>query len=205
MAAPLKTHERNYVIQLLSLGNTKAEIVAKFEAKYHRSIHHTTISRLKSKNAPAISEAHEIIAGGSEIIGANVLKQKTYRLMDRKLDRALEDDDQMALLRQQLKAGEIDQEFFNTEAAKLEKISIRELTAIADSMHTHAKQGDEEPALSAADQAALTLLMQGINSGNPMTLVQVLNPSLKIDRPIVESPAPPEDTPDPDPAPWPSR
>ena len=195
MAAPLKRHERNYVVQLLALGNTVKEITAKFEDRYKHSIHQTTISRIKSQNAVAISDAHEVLAGSSEIVGANALKQKTYKLIDKKLDRAIEDDDQIAILRQQLKAGEIDQEFFNIEYAKLEKISIRELTAIADSMHQHAKQGDEEPVLSAADQAALQLLMKGINSGNPLTLVQVLNPQLNVGHPSAGSQAPPVDIP----------
>lgn len=194
MAAPLPTYQREYVVQLLALGNTKREIQEKFEARYHRTIHPVTISRIKSQNKPAISDAHDVIATGSEIVGAATLKQKAYRALNRKMDRAEQDETEIDKLRAQLRAGEIDKKEFDMEVARYEVLTVRELTQIADSMHQHSKNSDETPQLTPADQAALQALMAGINNGNPLQLIQVLNPTMNV-HPTVGSQAPPADTP----------
>lgn len=174
-------------MQLLALGNTKPEIIKKFEERYHRRINPSTIIRLKKQQAVAIGEAHDVLAVQSEIVGASALKQKTHRLLNNRLDRAIEDESEIDVLRAKLKAGEIDKDEFDREAARYEVLTITELTKLSDSMHQQAKNSDEDPSLTPQDQAALQLLMQGINSGNPLQLIQVLNPKVY---PNGENPAP---------------
>ncbi len=184
---PLPQHQRDYIVQLLALGNTKPEIIRKFEERYHRRINPSTIIRLKKAQKHEISEAHDVLAVRSEIVGANALKQKTHRLLNNRLDRAIEDESEIDKLRAQLKAGEITRDMFDKECARYEVLTITELTKLSDSMHNQAKGGDEDPALSPQDQAALQILMQGINQGNPLQLIQVLNPKVY---PNGENPAP---------------
>lgn len=194
MAAPLQEHQRQYIVSLLALGNTKPEIIKKFNERYHRKIHPTTIIRLKKQQGIAIGEAHDVLAAKSEIVGANALKQKTYRLLDRKLDRAIDDDTEIDQLRAKLKAGEIDRKEFDYECAKYEVLTVRELTQIADTMNKHGKGEEDDGALSPQDQAMLQMIMQAINSGNAVNLVQVVNPQIHAS-PIGGNPVPPVDIP----------
>lgn len=188
---PLPTYQREYIVQLLALGNTKPEIIKKFEERYHRRINPSTIIRLKKQQSVAIGEAHDVLATRSEIIGAAALKQKTHRLINTRLDRAIEDESVIDKLRNQLAAGEITRDEFDRDAARYEVLTINELTKLSDAMHNQAKNSDEDPALTPQDQAALQLLMQGINSGNPLQLIQVLNPKVY---PNGENPAPQADS-----------
>lgn len=184
---PLPTYQREYIVQLLALGNTKPEIIKKFEERYKRRINPSTIIRLKKQQATAIHEAHDVLAVQSEIVGANALKQKTHRLINNKLDRAIADESEIDKLRAQLKAGEISAKEFDIECARYEVLTISELTKLSDAMHNQGKTSDEDPTLSPQDQAALQLLMQGMNNGNPLQLIQVLNPKVY---PNGENPAP---------------
>lgn len=147
----------------------------------------------------AIGEAHDAFASKSEIVGANALRQKSYRLLDRKLDRAINDDSEIDVLRAQLKAGEIDRKTFDFECAKYEVMTTRELTQIVDTMNKHGKGEDDSAALTPQDQALLSMIMQGINSGNPVQLVQILNPQIHAS-PNVGSPVPPAGNPATQPA-----
>lgn len=184
---PLPQHQRDYIVQLLALGNTKPEIIDKFEERYKRRINPSTIIRLKKQQKEEIAEAHDVLAVRSEVVGANALKQKTHRLLNNRLDRAIEDETVIDQLRAQLKAGEITRDQFDRECARYEVLTITELTKLSDSMHQQAKNSDEDPSLTPQDQAALQLLMQGINQGNPLQLIQVLNPKVY---PNGENPAP---------------
>lgn len=189
---PLPQHQRDYIVQLLALGNTKPEIIKKFEERYHRRINPSTIIRLKKQQKEEIDEAHDVLAVRSEIVGAAALKQKTHRLINNRLDRAIEDESEIDKLRAQLKAGEITRDQFDREAARYEVLTITELTKLSDAMHQQAKGSDEDPLLTPQDQAALQLIMQGINNGNPLQLIQVLNPKVY---PNGENPAPQADNP----------
>lgn len=162
--------------------------------RYKFTVHPDTIGRIKQRRKLEIHDAHDVIAAGSELIGAAALKQKTHRLINRKLERAIEDDTEIDKLRAQLRAGEITRAKFDEECARYEVLTINELVKVSDSMHTQSKTEDDTGALTAQDQAALQLLVEGIRSGNPFQLVQVLNPN-SVFRPSVESPAPPVGTP----------
>lgn len=190
MASNLPVYQREYIVQLLALGNTKPQIIEKFEDRYGRRIHPTTIIRLKKKYRRNIHDAHDIIAAGSDMVGAAALKQKSYRLLDRKLDQAIEDQTELDKLRLRLKAGEITKQEFDRESERYEVLTINELTKVADSMHTHTKQNNENEPLTPQDQAALQLLVEGIKSGNPFQLVQVINPRVRDSRPSAENPVP---------------
>lgn len=190
----LPQYQRDYIVQLLALGNTKPEIIKKFEERYGRRIHPTTIIRLKKQQAIAIGEAHQVLATRSEIVGADALKQKTYRLINNRLDRAIDDETEIDKLRAQMRAGEISPKEFEMECARYEVLTIAELTKLSDAMHDQAKGNGDDPTLSPQDHAALSMLMQGINNGNPLQLIQVLNPTMNVN-PTVRSQEPPVDIP----------
>lgn len=191
MAAPLPQHIVDYIVQLQALGNTVRQIKDKVSDRYSRTVHEVTISRIRKRHENDINDAQDKLAARSDIIGADVLKQKSYRLLNRKLERAEEDDSQIAVLRSQLQSGEIDRETYESEAKKYEVMTVAELTKIADSMHQHAKGGDGGGnVLSPEDQAVLELITKGLSQGNPLALVKVVNQQLNV-HPTAENPAPP--------------
>lgn len=178
----------------MALGNTYPEIRSKCIQKYDHEPSISTLTRIRNKQRPAINEAQEYLTR-EEVVGANVLKQKSYKLINKKLDRAINDDSEIDRLRAQLKAGEIDRKEFDQECTRYEVMTINELTKVSDSMNNHLKGGDETPALTAEDQAALQMLMAGLNSGNPFQLIQVLNPvQNNLVLPNVSNPVPQADT-----------
>lgn len=176
----LPQFQRDYIVQLLAMGNTKPEIIEKFEKRYGRRIHPTTIIRLKKQQKEAISDAHDVLAVGSELVGAAAIKQKAHRLLNNRLDRAIEDESEIDKLRAKMKAGEITPKQFEEESARYERLTITELTKLSDAMHTQSKGEDEQNMLTPQDHAALQMLMAGINNGNPLQLIQVLNPQLNV-------------------------
>ena len=191
---PLPQYQRDYIVQLLALGNTKPQIIEKFEVRYGRRINPTTITRLKARQRDAVSDAHEVMANSSPMVGADALKQKTYKLINNRLDRAIEDESEIDKLRARFRAGEIDKKEFEMEAARYEVLTINELTKLSDAMHDQSKGSDDDPNLSPQDHAALSMLVSGIQNGNPVQLIQVLNPTLNVS-PNGGSPVPPVDTP----------
>jgi hypothetical protein len=52
-------------------------------------------------------------------------------------------------------------------------MTVNELVKVSEAMHTQSKGEDKEP-VSPQDQAALAALIAGIQSGNPVQLIQVL-------------------------------
>lgn len=193
MSVPLQDYHKQYIMQLLALGNTKKQIIEKLKKKYGRTINPITITRMKKRPEVInnVNDAQDALTSRGELLGPALLKQKAYKLIDKKLDRALKDDSEIEKLRAQLQTGEIDRAKFDIECTRYEVLTVNELTKIAEVTHQHArKDGDENP-LTPQDQAAFALLMQGIKHGNPMQLIQVLNPSAVPSAPNEESPAPP--------------
>lgn len=176
MARAFSKEEVDYITRLLALGNTHKQIREKVQARYRHGVADSTIRRIRKENSKQIQTAHDALAGSDELIAATALQQKSYKLLDRRLDRALKDDSEIDSLRLKLQTGEIDKAEFDAQVKRYERLTINELTKIADTTHTHAKGGDEAPAMTQADQAALQVLVEGIRSGNPFQLVQVLNP-----------------------------
>lgn len=194
MPGKLPPYQRDYIIQLLALGNTADQISEKVREKYDRPLALSTVYLIKRQKADQIAEAQNSIATSREIIAAPLIRQKSYRRLNRRLDKTEADETKIDQLRKQWQAGEINEAKFHAEVVKYEVMSTNELIKMADMSHTHARQGSEDEPLTAADQAALSLLVEGLKSGNPMQLIQVLNPKVY---PNGENPVPPVDIPSP--------
>lgn len=195
MPGPLPIYMTDYITQLIALGDTKPAIIQKVLTRYGRKIHPTTIINIKKRNRNNISDARDVIAASADIIGPAALKQKAYRLINKRIDRAEDDEGKIQELRNQLRAGEIDRDEFDKQVVLYERMTINELIKVTDSMHNQSKSGDDEKSLTQADQAALQMLVNGINTGNPLQLIQVLNPTQNnLIIPNVNTQAPPAGT-----------
>lgn len=192
MAANIPQFKKDYVLQLHALGVAPTDIGERFRERYGHTLSRRTIWRLKKDNKEDLKDAQNSIIGNPNIVSSPLLKQKTYRRLNRRLDRTEKDETEIERLRRQWQAGEIDQAKFEREVIKWEFMATNEIIKIADMSHTHSRHGDDETPMTAADQAALSLLSEGLKSGNPFQLIQVLNPKVS---PNEENPAPPVDTP----------
>lgn len=176
---PLAYYQKDYIMHLGVLGNTRAQIREKFIAKYSRPVNPRTISRIWKENKEQMDEAQNSIASqGMDMVTGDSLKQRSYKIMDRRLHRAETDESEIEKLRVQLRAGEITKQQFNASCAQYEQLTINELVKVAAMGFEHSQKGKEGPALTPEDQAALSLITEGLKSGNPFQLIQVLNPKV---------------------------
>lgn len=178
-AGPLATYHKEFIIHMGVLGNTRAQVVEKFSERYHRPLHPRTVSKVWKENRETIDDAQRTITNqGLEILSGDALKQKSYSLIDKRLTRAQADESDIEKLRIQLKAGQITKQVFDVECSRYEQLTINELVKIADMGFEHSTKGGEGPALTPEDQAMLSAMTEGLRSGNPFQLIQVLNPKV---------------------------
>jgi len=173
MAARLSNEQRRYVVKQLTLGSQYAQIQESFEKAYGRTVNVATIRRLRQSNLPAISQGRALIAQEGAT-SAVLLKQKAHQLIENRLDEAIEDASVIKDLRLQLRAGSITEREFKQKLELYRELTINELTKVSEAMHNQSKGEDPDP-VTPQDQAALSALIAGINAGNPVQLIQVLN------------------------------
>lgn len=174
MAARLTIPEKSYIVKLMTLGEYNANIQAKFKDHYGRSVSEVTLARLRKANLSAISEARAVIASDAASSAA-LIKQKSHQLIEAKLDDAIEDNDELRKLRHQFQTGVLSEEMYKAKRKLYSELTINELTKISENMHNQAKSEDDD-GTSPQDQAALAALIAGIQSGNPVQLIQVVAP-----------------------------
>lgn len=172
MAAKLTDPQIRYVVKQLSLGATKAVIQEQFQKEFGRGISVITIGRIRKTNTQAITESRALIAADGAVSAA-VLKQKAHQLMESRLDEAIEDASELKKIRKQLQAGEINEVQYKNKVALYRELTINELTKVSEAMHSQTK-GEKDDPVTPQDQAALAALLAGIQSGNPVQLIQVL-------------------------------
>lgn len=173
---PLSQNQKRWVVKRITENWKYADIIAEFEKKWQRRINTATIMRLKQKHLGSIQAGQSAIVEAGAIQAAT-LKQQSYRLMQHRMNRAEKDTTELDKLRLQWQNGEISDKEYDFQRSRYTELTVVELTKIADSAHNHAKGADEEPP-SPGDKAALDMILEGIRSGNPVNLIQVLNPTI---------------------------
>lgn len=173
---PLNPEETRYVVKRLTLGDSYPDVQAAFATKFGgRVLNLTTIGRLKKKHVNAITDGRASIANEGAV-SATMLKQKSYQLIEGKLDAALEDASEIRKLRKQLQSGELTETQFKSKMALYENLTINELSKVSEAMHNQAKGTTDNPN-TPEDAAAITALLASIQSGNPINIIQMLNPT----------------------------
>lgn len=176
---PLAYYERDFVIQMGVLGNTRSQIAEKFLTKYGRTINLRTVTRIWKESKDEMDEAQNAIVNqGMTLVTGDALKQSSYNVLARRLKRAEADESEIEKLRIKLRAGEITKHDFDRDCARYEQLTINELVKVADMGFVHGQKAGEGPALTPEDQAALALLTEGLKNGNPFQLIQVVNPTI---------------------------
>lgn len=154
-----------------------------------------SISRLRNRKdvQRTIDEAQTYLTSPEkEFVHGSLLKQKAYKQLEQKLEQAEKDDSEIGRLRTELNTGTITRKEFDQKVARYERLTVNELVKIADMAHNHVRHDGEETPMTPEDKAAFGVLMEGLKTGNPLQIIQVLNPKVY---PNGESPAPPADIP----------
>lgn len=181
----LTTEQRAFVVNKLASGRTQSEIIEAFEAEFDRSIVKQTISKIRKQSQYQIETTAQSIEDRA-ISTAKAIKARSYTLIDSKLKRALADEDKLLTLRQRYLDSEITWKEYQHQLHGFTELTTNELVKIADTMHNHTKKDEDEA--PSADRAALEALVEGIRSGNPVQLVQILNGSTSSGNPPASPP-----------------
>ncbi len=194
MGLRLKVYEKDWILQQLVLARKTPAIQADFEQRYGRPTTKDAISRLRKAKAEVIKDAQNALVTQGDQLAPGAINHRANKAIVKELDRHEEDSGFIDDLRRQLHDGIINRAKFDQEVTKYEALTIAELVKISDSMHKQSLKSSNTDPLTPADQAAFMLLMEGLKNGNPMQLIQVLNPTAAAP-PIVESPEHPVGTP----------
>lgn len=172
----LNPNQKAWLIKRIALHHNYRDICREFKEKFGRSVNPMTLSRLKRRHIDIVTSAQSrIVASGA--IEATTIKQQSYRLIQRKMDKAEVDMTDLDKLRKDFREGVIDEKEYKRRKQTYETITIGELTNVANAAHAHAK-GIEDDAARPEDAAALKMLVASIQSGNPVNLIQMLNPTI---------------------------
>lgn len=172
----LNPNQKSWIIKRITLNNSYTEIKKEFQIKFGRSLNIMTISRLKNKHIDVVTAGKNKIIENAAIESA-AIKQQSYRLLARKMDRAEEDMTELDKLRRLFQTGQIDSKEYKRRRTLYEDLTVSELTNVANAAHSHMK-GIEDEAARPEDAAALKMLVASIQSGNPVNLIQMLNPTI---------------------------
>lgn len=172
----LTRNQESWIVKRISLHQPYHKIKAEFEQKFGRSINPMTISRVKKRYIDVVTHVQDKIIENN-VINSAAIKQQSYRLIQRKMDKAEGDMNELDTLTKKLRSGEISRSTYDDLKKTYETVTLSELTRVADSAHTHMKGAEDDPARP-EDEAALKMLIAGIQAGNPVQLVQVLNPTI---------------------------
>lgn len=196
MGYRLKIYEKDWLLQQLVLARKVSAIQADFKERYGRTVSDVTISLLRTKKAEVIKDAQNAMVLQGDQLAPGAINHRANKAIVKELDRHEEDAGEIDELRRKLHAGEIDRAKFDLEVTKYEALTIAELIKISDSMHKQSLRAGNTDPLTPEDQAAFAIIMDGLKSGNPMLLVQALNPTaFGTAPPTAESPAPRPGTP----------
>lgn len=171
----LTQNQQRWIVKRLSLNKPHKEIRDEFLAKFERPVSSVTLSRLRGKHLGVITTTQKALVEQDAIQAAG-LKNKAYKHLERRLDQAEEDETEVARLRRDWRNGLITRTEYEVAVRSYVTLSVSELTNIANMGHTHSK-GEDDDSLKPTDRAALEMMLEGIRSGNPVQLVQILNPA----------------------------
>lgn len=173
MAARITSEQKRFVVKHITLGATAKEIGVAFEKQFGRPIHPMSVSRIRHDNVVSIAQGREII-GAEAVTSATLIKQKTNQLLEARLDDAIEDSVEIRKLRRELRNGTITPGQFKQKVEVYEQLTINELVKVSDAMAEQSKNDKNDTPLSPTDQAALAALVAGIQAGNPVQLIQLI-------------------------------
>lgn len=168
----LSTADEVRVVALLAQGAKYREIIEDFRSR-GKTMTYGTVSKVKKRNRANLDVIGQKMLM-KELADARSLHVKSHQLLKRKLDRALNPEDELEDLKQRWQDGDMtEQEYTHLSRQIIDsEPSISELVSISKEMHSQSTKEPEPPAVNAAED--LHKLVQAIQSGDTVTLERLV-------------------------------
>lgn len=174
----LSTQTETQIIAMIARGDTYGAIQQAFKLK-DESISISTISTVKKRNLEALKYMQGVIVEQSTNQSTKILA-KSRELIDRKLDRALKQDDEIAEIKQKFEDGELESsEFMHLlDRATKHELTVTELTSLTREMFNQSQVEQGKPT-SISDNPAqakenLKTLLEAINNKNETAILEAI-------------------------------
>lgn len=171
MPAPIPENIEESIVRQLVQKKSYKDIVAHVNNKFERKINVQTVGRIRNRNLERIINARELVVKNAAIEAIDI-QQRAYRLIDKKLERAEIQDDEMEKIRKKYRDGTISRAEYLLQIESYEQVTLSQISQVLGAVKDDKKQAGAE--MTPADTAALQLMVEGIKSGNPINLVQIL-------------------------------
>lgn len=134
------------IVAYLARGDKHIDIVDHIEAEFGERLAKNTISVVKTRNESALKIIKDSIIK-DEIATAQKLRDKTNKIIDRRLDTAEKDLQTLESLEHQFRKGHINYKEYSDALSKIKIPTLTELTSVSKEMHNQAqdeasKEGD---------------------------------------------------------------
>lgn len=172
MPAPIPANIEESIVKQLVRKKAHKDIVAHVKKEFDRHVNIQTIGKIRARNLERITNAQSLVQTNAAVQAIDI-QNRAYRLLDKKLERAEVQDDEMEKIRKKYRDGQIDHAEYRRRIEAYENVTIGQISQVLTSV----KEDKNAPkgVISPEDQAALELLAEGIRSGNPVNLIQILN------------------------------
>lgn len=171
MPAPIPENIEESIVRQLVQKKSYKDIVKHINDKFERKINVQTVGRIRNRNLERIINARELVVKNAAVQAIDI-QQRAYRLLDKKLERAEVQDDEMEKIRKKYRAGLLSRGEYLAEIESYEQVTLSQIAQVLGSVKDDKKAG--APEMTPADTAALQLMVEGIKAGNPINLVQIL-------------------------------
>lgn len=168
------------VVAMIARGDTY-EAIRRALGTEGVSIAISTISDVKKRNPDALKYIQDALVE-HEANQSTKLLSKSRRLLDRKLDRALRQDEEIQELTEQYQSGEFDEAVFNglLHKALKSELTVAELTSLTKEMfnQSQVEQGKPTSITENPTQAKenLKALLEAINNNDDKAILEAVFP-----------------------------
>ncbi len=178
--------QRLRTLAYIARGDTMSQVAAHLLEDYGVKISESRLYQIKKNNLETIQKIQERLADSAIADADAILRQSRVQLA-KKMQRADRDGNELELLDQQYRDGEIDKTKYQRKKAGLLQLSVGELVNISRSMHAQVVKSPGLPELppggSGAAQplpagsstpAQLESLLKAIQSGNHVEIQRIV-------------------------------
>lgn len=184
MSAPKKLdgNTESQVVAMLARNDTQQQVIDWLKEEKGIKMSIASIGVIKKRNTEAIAFMRKELTKHETTIAATIL-DKSRRLIDKKLDKALSIEDELAALRKSFDSGQMtdDQYYHEVDIVLRNRLTVQELNALSKEAFNQSQieAGKPTSITETPEQAkqALTAILSAIAAGDEAAALKALFPS----------------------------
>lgn len=180
MEVEKKTHklthpQRMQVLAMLARGDNSTQINTFLQERYGVQLTPSMYTIMRKKHAETIQAMQDTIQHHAAL-EAEVLMNKSRKILNKKLDRADRDTDTLDELDEQYRNGDIPTDVYKRKKATLMKITVAELNMVSKEMHNQSvsASSDRDEGSGNADPGASQALLDAIRRNDTVELQRII-------------------------------